>query len=181
MVAVLEIGAFSESRRAAPRSTLSISHNLERPPTRWCQVASKPPHPPSRPLEPPLTLPLTVTSLAAATIADRFGRRVTMRTGAILFSIGGCFQTLCTGYGVMVLGRFISGCGVGMLRWVAEAGVEHGGHDARVRWSRRADVLARSMVVPIYQAESEYEVVVLQRCRCCVLCDCCSRGRKEAR
>lgn len=51
-----------------------------------------------------------------------------MRTGAFLFSIGGVFQTFCTGYNVMVLGRFISGCGVGML----------------------------SMVVPIYQAESEY-------------------------
>lgn len=68
-----------------------------------------------------------VTSLLGAYLADRYGRRWTMRTGAILFSIGGVFQTLCNGYRLMVFGRFVSGCGVGML----------------------------SMVVPIYQAESE--------------------------
>lgn len=60
-------------------------------------------------------------------MADRWGRRWTMRIGAILFSVGGCFQTFCNGYNVMVFGRFVSGCGVGML----------------------------SMIVPIYQAESE--------------------------
>ncbi|BEJ11817.1 hypothetical protein CspHIS471_0202770 [Cutaneotrichosporon sp. HIS471] len=66
-----------------------------------------------------------ITSLLAAHLADKYGRRWTMRTGAIFFSVGGVFQTFCTGYRVMVFGRFVSGCGVGML----------------------------SMVVPIYQAE----------------------------
>ncbi len=70
---------------------------------------------------------IKVTSLLAAHLADKYGRRWTMRTGAFLFSIGGVFQTFCNGYRVMVFGRFVSGCGVGML----------------------------SMVVPIYQAESE--------------------------
>lgn len=41
---------------------------------------------------------------------------MTMRLGAVFFSIGGCFQTFCNGYAVMVFGRFVSGCGVGMLR-----------------------------------------------------------------
>lgn len=50
---------------------------------------------------------------------------MTMRIGATLFSIGGVLQTYCSGYTTMVIGRFISGCGVGML----------------------------SMIVPIYQAE----------------------------
>ncbi|GMK56482.1 hypothetical protein CspeluHIS016_0303220 [Cutaneotrichosporon spelunceum] len=66
-----------------------------------------------------------ITSLLAAHLADKYGRRWTMRVGAIFFSIGGVFQTLCNGYHVMVFGRFVSGCGVGML----------------------------SMIVPIYQAE----------------------------
>lgn len=63
--------------------------------------------------------PLTaVTSLLAAHFADKYGRRVTMRIGAVFFSIGGVIQTFCVGYRSMVVGRFISGCGVGMLRWV---------------------------------------------------------------
>ncbi|EJT48422.1 receptor [Trichosporon asahii var. asahii CBS 2479] len=66
-----------------------------------------------------------ITSLCAAYLADKYGRRMTMRIGATLFSIGGVFQTYCAGYTSMVIGRFISGCGVGML----------------------------SMIVPIYQAE----------------------------
>ncbi|KAK8850652.1 hypothetical protein IAR55_004571 [Kwoniella newhampshirensis] len=66
-----------------------------------------------------------VTSLAAAHLADNYGRRMTLRTGAIVFTIGGAVQTFCTGYAVMVVGRIISGFGVGML----------------------------SMVVPIYQSE----------------------------
>ena len=52
----------------------------------------------------------------AAGLADKFGRRMTMRIGATLFSVGGCFQTWCNGYGMMIFGRFVSGCGVGMLR-----------------------------------------------------------------
>ncbi|TYJ53900.1 hypothetical protein B9479_005449 [Cryptococcus floricola] len=66
-----------------------------------------------------------ITSLAAAHIADNYGRRMTLRTGALVFTIGGAFQTFCVGYYSMVFGRVISGFGVGML----------------------------SMVVPIYQSE----------------------------
>ncbi|WVO19924.1 uncharacterized protein IAS62_001214 [Cryptococcus decagattii] len=66
-----------------------------------------------------------ITSLAAAHIADNYGRRMTLRTGAMIFTIGGAIQTFCVGYNSMLLGRFISGFGVGML----------------------------SMVVPIYQSE----------------------------
>jgi MFS family permease len=66
----------------------------------------------------------SVTSLLAAPLADKYGRRITLRAGAIIFTIGGAIQTLCTGYMVMIIGRITSGFGVGML----------------------------SMIVPIYQA-----------------------------
>lgn len=59
-----------------------------------------------------------VTSLAAAHIADNYGRRMTLRTGAMIFTIGGAIQTFCVGYNSMLLGRFISGFGVGMLSMV---------------------------------------------------------------
>lgn len=59
-----------------------------------------------------------VTSLAAAHIADNYGRRMTLRTGAIVFTIGGAIQTFCVGYNSMVLGRIVSGFGVGMLSMV---------------------------------------------------------------
>jgi hypothetical protein len=72
-----------------------------------------------------------VTSLLAAHIADTRGRRMTLRMGALIFTIGGGFQTFCAGFTSMVVGRVISGFGVGML----------------------------SMVVPIYQV-SQYSLLV---------------------
>ncbi|WVW80564.1 hypothetical protein I302_102550 [Kwoniella bestiolae CBS 10118] len=66
-----------------------------------------------------------ITSLAAAHLADNYGRRMTLRTGAFVFTVGGAIQTWCIGFKTMLLGRVISGFGVGML----------------------------SMVVPIYQSE----------------------------
>ncbi|OCF35876.1 hypothetical protein I316_02369 [Kwoniella heveanensis BCC8398] len=66
-----------------------------------------------------------ITSLAAAHLADNYGRRMTLRTGAFVFTVGGAIQTWCIGFKTMVVGRIISGFGVGML----------------------------SMVVPIYQSE----------------------------
>ncbi|WWC72683.1 uncharacterized protein I206_106647 [Kwoniella pini CBS 10737] len=66
-----------------------------------------------------------ITSLAAAHLADNYGRRMTLRSGAFVFTLGGAIQTWCIGLKSMILGRVISGFGVGML----------------------------SMVVPIYQSE----------------------------
>ncbi|KAF8521508.1 general substrate transporter [Gautieria morchelliformis] len=55
------------------------------------------------------------TSLAAGRIADIIGRRMTLFWGATVFVVGGAIQTGTTGYGIMVLGRVVSGCGVGLL------------------------------------------------------------------
>ncbi|RXK41044.1 hypothetical protein M231_01675 [Tremella mesenterica] len=66
-----------------------------------------------------------ITSLLAAPLADNYGRRITLRAGAFVFTIGGAIQTFCTSYSTMIVGRITSGFGVGML----------------------------SMVVPIYQSE----------------------------
>jgi MFS family permease len=60
----------------------------------------------------------TVTSLLAAPLADNYGRRMTLRAGACVFTIGGAVQTMCTGYYTMILGRIISGFGVGMLSMI---------------------------------------------------------------
>jgi MFS family permease len=56
-----------------------------------------------------------VTSIAAGQIGDLFGRRGTLFAGAVIFGIGGAVQTFTTGYVVMVIGRVISGLGVGLL------------------------------------------------------------------
>ena len=73
-----------------------------------------------------------ITSLLAAPLADNYGRRITLRSGAFVFTIGGAIQTSTNGFWTMVLGRILSGFGVGQL----------------------------SMIVPIYQSEiSPPEVV----------------------
>ncbi|KAF8585522.1 general substrate transporter [Ramaria rubella] len=56
-----------------------------------------------------------ITSLAAGRVADIIGRRMTLFWGATVFVIGGAIQTATTGYGIMVLGRVVSGFGVGLL------------------------------------------------------------------
>lgn len=66
-----------------------------------------------------------ITSLACGTLADIFGRKAILFWGALVFSIGGAIQTLTTGFTIMVVGRVVSGLGVGVM----------------------------SMVVPIYQSE----------------------------
>lgn len=60
----------------------------------------------------------SVTSLLAAPLADNYGRRVTLRSGAFVFTVGGAIQTFCLGFWTMVLGRIISGFGVGMLSMI---------------------------------------------------------------
>jgi len=46
-------------------------------------------------------------------LADFFGRRVTIISGCIVFSIGAILQTASTGVNLMVAGRLIAGFGVG--------------------------------------------------------------------
>ncbi|KAI0274743.1 general substrate transporter [Gloeopeniophorella convolvens] len=56
-----------------------------------------------------------ITSIAAGQVGDIIGRRGTLLTGAVVFGIGGAVQTFTTGFRVMVVGRVISGLGVGLL------------------------------------------------------------------
>ena len=88
MVAILEIGAFGQQ-----------SHNLYHYCFSWPNI-------------------IAVTSLLAAPLADNYGRRMTLRAGALVFTLGGAIQTLCTGYDVMLIGRITSGFGVGMLSMI---------------------------------------------------------------
>ncbi|THU85990.1 general substrate transporter [Dendrothele bispora CBS 962.96] len=55
------------------------------------------------------------TSLAAGRIGDIIGRKGTLFIGALVFTVGGAIQTFTTGFWMMVLGRIVSGCGVGLL------------------------------------------------------------------
>lgn len=59
-----------------------------------------------------------VTSVAAGRIGDLIGRRGTLFLGALIFTLGGAIQTFTTGFNVMVVGRIISGFGVGLLSYV---------------------------------------------------------------
>lgn len=85
IVAVLEIGAFSELGSARQGSAVT-------------QVKYE-----------------TVTSVAAGTVGDRIGRRGTLFVGAVIFTIGGAIQTFTIGFWTMILGRITSGFGVGLL------------------------------------------------------------------
>jgi MFS family permease len=59
-----------------------------------------------------------VTSLAAGRVGDLLGRRGTLFSGAVVFVIGGAIQTFTPGIKVMVVGRLVSGFGVGLLSYV---------------------------------------------------------------
>ncbi|WFD36328.1 hypothetical protein MCUN1_003207 [Malassezia cuniculi] len=59
-----------------------------------------------------------ITSLAAGVVADRYGRLKVILWGALIFSLGGAIQTCATGYTAMVIGRIISGFGVGFLSMI---------------------------------------------------------------
>ena len=56
-----------------------------------------------------------VTSVAAGRIGDIVGRKWTLCGGAAVFTIGGLIQTFTVGVWTMILGRLISGFGVGLL------------------------------------------------------------------
>lgn len=88
MVAVLEIGALSTFSTCL---TTTIEH--------------------STPI-------LIVTSILAGRLGDAVGRRQTLFIGATIFVLGGAIQTAATGFNSMVVGRLISGAGVGLLSYV---------------------------------------------------------------
>ncbi|KZT57064.1 general substrate transporter [Calocera cornea HHB12733] len=56
-----------------------------------------------------------ITSILAGRVGDIIGRRRTLFWGASIFVVGGAIQSFTTGFGVMVLGRIVSGAGVGLL------------------------------------------------------------------
>ncbi|KAF8627104.1 hypothetical protein AX15_004544 [Amanita polypyramis BW_CC] len=56
-----------------------------------------------------------ITSLAAGRFGDIVGRKGTLFSGAFIFTIGGAIQTFTGGYLSMIIGRIISGFGVGLL------------------------------------------------------------------
>ncbi|KAJ7490652.1 hypothetical protein FB451DRAFT_1220624 [Mycena latifolia] len=56
-----------------------------------------------------------VTSLAAGRVGDIIGRKGTLFIGAVIFTLGGAIQTFTSSFGMMVVGRIVSGFGVGLL------------------------------------------------------------------
>ncbi|KAJ7225628.1 general substrate transporter [Mycena pura] len=56
-----------------------------------------------------------VTSLAAGRVGDILGRRGTLFLGALVFTVGGAVQTFTVGFWSMIVGRVVSGFGVGLL------------------------------------------------------------------
>ena len=61
------------------------------------------------------------TSIAAGKLGDMIGRKGTLFFGAVIFTVGGAVQTFTVGFWSMVIGRIISGCGVGLLSYAALA------------------------------------------------------------
>ncbi|KAG5729576.1 Sugar transporter STL1 [Termitomyces sp. T112] len=56
-----------------------------------------------------------VTSVAAGRVGDIIGRKGTLFLGSVVFTIGGTIQTFSAGFTSMVIGRIVSGFGVGLL------------------------------------------------------------------
>ncbi|KAJ7075823.1 general substrate transporter [Mycena belliarum] len=56
-----------------------------------------------------------VTSLAAGRVGDTIGRKGTLFIGAVVFTLGGAVQTFTSSFGMIVVGRIVSGFGVGLL------------------------------------------------------------------
>ena len=59
-----------------------------------------------------------VSSLAVGRIGDIIGRRKTILYGALIFVVGGVLQTCAWSMAIMILGRIISGVGVGLLSYI---------------------------------------------------------------
>lgn len=66
-----------------------------------------------------------VTALAAGRVGDIIGRKGTLFSGAVVFTIGGAIQTWSTGYYLMIIGRIVSGLGVGLLSYVLSPECRH--------------------------------------------------------
>lgn len=58
-----------------------------------------------------------VSSLAVGRIGDIIGRRRTIWYGALIFVVGGVLQTCAWSMAIMIIGRIISGVGVGLLSY----------------------------------------------------------------
>ncbi|KAK9446910.1 general substrate transporter [Limtongia smithiae] len=56
-----------------------------------------------------------ISSLIVGRVGDIIGRRKTIFYGSIIFVIGGAFQSFSVGMDSMIIGRVVSGFGVGML------------------------------------------------------------------
>ncbi|KAJ3569062.1 hypothetical protein NP233_g5298 [Leucocoprinus birnbaumii] len=56
-----------------------------------------------------------ITALAAGRVGDIIGRKGTLFSGAVVFTIGGAIQTWTNGFWMMIVGRVVSGLGVGLL------------------------------------------------------------------
>ncbi|CAA7259949.1 unnamed protein product [Cyclocybe aegerita] len=56
-----------------------------------------------------------ITSVAAGRVGDIIGRKGTLFMGAVIFTFGGAIQTFTLGFWSMVVGRIVSGFGVGLL------------------------------------------------------------------
>lgn len=54
-------------------------------------------------------------AIIAGDIADFIGRRMTIITGCVIFTIGCILETASTGLGLMVPGRLICGFGIGFI------------------------------------------------------------------
>ncbi|KAI8080044.1 general substrate transporter [Halteromyces radiatus] len=59
-----------------------------------------------------------VTSYPASWVMDQFGRRSTIFSGAIVFIIGGVLQTAAINMPMLMIGRILSGFGIGFLSTV---------------------------------------------------------------
>jgi sugar porter (SP) family MFS transporter len=62
-----------------------------------------------------LELGALATSLAAGRVGDTLGRKGTLFIGAVVFTVGGAIQTFTSGFISMIIGRVVSGFGVGLL------------------------------------------------------------------
>jgi MFS family permease len=59
-------------------------------------------------------------AIVSGDIADRIGRRWTIITGCVTFSVGCILETASTTLAVMVVGRLIAGAGVGFISAISK-------------------------------------------------------------